>query len=100
MQQEMKLRAIGSMVKLIGKGCYSDPYGDIFEGEWKENNPSAYGIYKYSNGDEYKGYVQHGTRKGHGVYTELHGNKLYANWDNDFISENLISSRYRLARIF
>ena len=78
--------------QLIGKGRYSDPYGSIFEGEWTENNPSAYGVFKYSNGDEYKGYLKRGARNGHGVFLQqLEGNKIYANWDNDYISENPIS---------
>ena len=34
--------------------------------------------------------MQNGTSKGHGVYIHLAGNKLYANWDDDVISENLI----------
>ena len=74
--------------RLIGKGTYSTPDGAIFEGEWKENNLLPYGTFKYPNGDEYIGYVQRGARTGHGVYTEMLGNKLYANWDLDFVSEN------------
>ena len=53
---------------------------------------NGYAIFKYSNGDEYKGHVQCGKRTGYGVYTEMNGNKLYANWKDDLISENPISS--------
>ena len=32
--------------------------------------------------------MQCGARTGHGVYTDMLGNKLYANLDDDFVSKN------------
>ncbi len=38
----------------MGKFYHLD--GDIFEGEWLDDQANGYGIYYHSNGNTYKGY--------------------------------------------
>lgn len=57
--------------------------GDIYNGEWKKNQPNGVGEYKWKKGDFYIGEWKNGIRHGTGLY-EFKNKDIYnGNWRND-----------------
>ena len=60
--------------KKHGKGIWRYPNGDVYEGDWYEEQKQGYGKYTYSDGDVYEGGWYNGKRHGKGKFTYLTGN--------------------------
>ena len=56
-------------LNLITKGILTWPNGDIYEGEYKDDNRNGFGIYKYSNGNRYEGEFKNDKQHGKGKIT-------------------------------
>lgn len=64
--------------KRCGKGTYTYKNGDIYEGDWKENQKHGLGLIKYLNEGEYFGRFENGRRHGEGVFTYKKTNDTYS----------------------
>ncbi len=42
--------------------------GDVYEGEWVNDEKDGKGVYKYANQDYYEGYFNKGKRNGKGFF--------------------------------
>lgn len=38
-----------------GKGIFTQPSGDVYEGEWSDDTAEGHGEYRFANGDVYTG---------------------------------------------
>jgi len=56
---------------------FNEENGDIYEGEWKDDQKNGYGIYIHANGDVYEGEWRDGKRHGYGTY-KRHGHDGFA----------------------
>ena len=56
------MKEIGEMIKQY----YND--GDIYEGDWRNNNREGKGIYYYTIGDRNEGEFRNDNREGKGIY--------------------------------
>ena len=43
-------------------------YGDVFEGDWKDDKANGYGVYNHGNGAKYEGYWKDNLREGKGIF--------------------------------
>lgn len=41
---------------MSGKGTYTYPNGNKYEGEWQDDVKSGYGVLQYVNGEKYEGF--------------------------------------------
>ena len=57
--------------------------GDIYNGEWKKNQPNGVGEYKWKRGDFYIGEWKNGFRHGTGLYEFTNKDIYNGNWRND-----------------
>jgi len=62
--------------------------GDIFEGDWKENQPYGKGTYTSSDGSVYIGEFVNGKRHGRGRQNWQTGDWCEGYWKNDIFSHN------------
>ncbi|MCQ2819821.1 MAG: hypothetical protein MJ252_21360 [archaeon] len=60
----------------------SDIGQEYYEGYWKDDMMSGYGIYHYSNGDIYEGNWANSLQNGFGVYTFNDGHYYEGEWKN------------------
>ena len=66
-----------------GKGKMSYVSGNMYEGPFLSNKfHGHYGIYKWSDGDTFKGEWKAGERFGVGIFTKADGTVFYSNYDN------------------
>mgnify|MGYP001401839961 FL=1 len=63
------------------------PEGDVFEGNFKNDNQHGYGKKTWLNGDVYEGNYENGARNGFGKYTWSDGDVYEGNWKNDNMSD-------------
>jgi len=62
-------------------GPYAMPNGDIFIGQWHNNNPNGHGNITRPNGDWFEGILQGGIwRYGRGRHTWPDGSSFYGHW--------------------
>ena len=68
--------------KREGKGKLFSPSGKLrFDGHWKGNRRSGYGISKYEGGDRHEGNYENNERHGLGVFLWADGDKYVGNFD-------------------
>ena len=65
-----------------GQGTYTYADGDIYVGEFRDNNRTGQGTYTWTNGDIYAGEFQDGKRTGQGTYTYADGEKYVGEWQD------------------
>ena len=53
-----------------GQGIFTFVYGDIYEGEWKENEKHGHGRITYANGSAYEGEWKNDKKHGYGKTIE------------------------------
>ena len=63
--------------------CMNDD-GNIYEGEWENNEQSGKGMMSFKNGDKYEGEWKHDVASGYGVYTHCDGTKHEGEWKKGF----------------
>ena len=63
-------------------GTYYYPMGDIYEGEFKNNEKEGYGIFYYSDGTIYEGEWKSNYPEGYGILYCLSGNIYETEWKN------------------
>lgn len=57
--------------------------GDVYEGEFSDNEISGEGVYKYSNGDYFKGTFENEQKTGEGELIYANGNSYKGSYEND-----------------
>ena len=57
--------------------------GDVYEGEFANDEITGSGVFKYSNGDLYEGSLLNSQKHGHGKFTYANGNVYEGNFQND-----------------
>lgn len=57
--------------------------GDIYEGEFYQNDISGKGVFKYSNGDVYVGEFLNSQKHGSGEFIYANGNRYTGTYEND-----------------
>ena len=67
-------------IKLIGRSA-TDPNGNIYEGEWKDDNRHGQGTFYYVTGASYSGEWNNGLIHGYGIYNYVNGD-IY---EGDFV---------------
>jgi len=60
----------------MGRGRLIYPNGDIYEGDWAENNAEGMGVYSTNEGTEYVGELSAGKFNGFGELS-LTGGQIY-----------------------
>ena len=63
-----------------GKGKYTWPSGNVYEGEFEYGQRTGKGKYSYADGDVYEGEFEYGQRTGKGKYTWANGNVYEGEW--------------------
>lgn len=63
-----------------GVGTFTDPYGNVYEGEWLNGKKDGRGALKYKNGDVYEGSFKEDLFDGLGILTMTNGMRYEGNW--------------------
>ena len=63
--------------------------GDIYEGEWQNDQPHGQGTYTYSCGEVFRGEYHSGKKNGLGKYRFDDGTTMNAIWENDEVVQEL-----------
>jgi hypothetical protein len=66
-----------------GQGTFVSRYGDIYEGEWKNDKMNGQGKFTFTNGDVYDGEWKNGLKSGKGKFTFTNGDVYDGEWKND-----------------
>ena len=66
-----------------GQGTYTYADGNIYEGEWNNDNKHGYGIHTWTDGDIYEGAWKNGNMHGYGKYTYPNGDVEEGRWKDD-----------------
>ena len=76
---------VGEIFKGLPDGYGIKRYntGDVYDGQWKENQRSGRGTYTWKNGDKYVGEWADNNRSGRGTYTWKDGEKYEGEWLDD-----------------
>jgi hypothetical protein len=69
-----------------GKGTCTYSNGETYEGEWKDGVFSGKGTLSYPNGEKYEGNWSNGLQEGKGKYYYQNGEKYEGNWKEGNIS--------------
>ena len=65
-----------------GRGKYTYPHGDKYEGEWKNGEFHGQGTYTSPDGRKYEGEFKDGKQNGQGTYIYHDGRKYEGEWKN------------------
>ena len=65
-----------------GKGIFTCANGDKYEGAWLYDKRHGQGIFTCANGDKYEGEWLYDKRHGQGIYTCVNGNTYEGKWVN------------------
>ncbi len=60
----------------VGRGKLVYAYGNVYEGEWKENEKHDKGKFTFTSGNVYEGQWHEGLRHGHGQVEFADGNNV------------------------
>ena len=71
------------MANGIGRLIHAD--GDLYEGEWKNDNQSGAGRYQYRSGDLYNGNFINGNESGYGEMEYANGDYYIGCWKKEKI---------------
>jgi len=63
-----------------GRGVDTGPDGQKYDGEWKDGKQNGRGIYTWPDGDKYEGEWKDGMQNGRGIYTWSDGQKYDGEW--------------------
>ena len=72
--------------QLHGQGTYTHTSGDQYVGEFKDGERHGQGTFTYTNGHQYSGQYKNGKRHGQGTYTFADGEK----WNGYFMNGDYI----------
>jgi len=67
-----------------GFGTYTNIYGDMYVGDWKDDEKNGQGTYTWSNGDKYVGEHTDDKKNGQGTLTFADGTIYHSGlWENN-----------------
>lgn len=66
-----------------GFGIYTYSTGATYEGFWKEDNQCGYGIEEWKDGSNFKGIYENGMKQGIGTYNWSDGSTYSGEWDKN-----------------
>ena len=69
--------------EMHGQGTYHYSDGSVYTGEWKNNDMHGQGTYNYSDGSEYTGEWKNDDMHGQGTYNYSDGGAYTGEWKND-----------------
>lgn len=55
----------------------------IYDGNWKDDKPSGFGVRQFKSGDQHRGNYEFGLRNGHGLYLWQNGDRYVGGWQNN-----------------
>ena len=64
-------------------GIHTYENGDVYEGEWKDNNRHGFGKYTFIYGDIYEGEWRNNKNDGVGKYTWANGDVYEGEWKDN-----------------
>ncbi|MBE6917856.1 MAG: hypothetical protein E7470_08175 [Ruminococcaceae bacterium] len=70
---------------LQGEGTMRYDGGDVYNGQWKNDQRHGYGVYTFAEGGRYEGNWENGVRNGSGKYTSAEG----AVWQGTYVDGKL-----------
>jgi hypothetical protein len=71
-----------------GSGLMLYPNGDIYFGNWKNDQRTGRGVLLEANGDTYDGKWKNDKRNGKGTFIDMNGDKYNGEWLNDNMNGN------------
>jgi len=63
-----------------GKGRWTHPDGDSYDGDWKDGKKDGRGAYKFADGSSYEGEFKDNQREGRGVFKWSDGRVYDGEW--------------------
>ena len=69
--------------QMHGRGVFRYASGDVYEGDYKDNNRHGRGVCRYANGDVYEGDYKDDKRHGRGVYRSADGAVYEGDWKDN-----------------
>ena len=75
------MKVILKMIKKKEKEYFNN--GDIYEGDWKNDNRTGKGIYYFKSGNRYEGDFKNGKKEGKGIFYYNNGNRYEGDFKND-----------------
>ena len=80
-------------------GAYVFDNGDVYIGDWIDNNMDGQGMYIYTNGDKYEGGWTANEMSGYGIYTFANGSLEEGVYKNgELISETFVNDAIKAKR--
>jgi hypothetical protein len=69
---------------MAGRGKFTWPNGDVYDGDWSNDKPNGMGIYTFKDsGARYIGMMKDGKRHGYGTYIFKDNSKYEGEWRHD-----------------